>query len=63
MSLAPEPDTETVFEEIRKGSNLAPRTKDRGLTITHLAPFFDATIWQSYEDNGTKVFFPCLVQI
>lgn len=58
MSLAPVPDAETVFEEIRKGSNLAPRARDRGLTTGHLTPFFDASIWTDYEDIGEKVCSP-----
>jgi len=58
VSLAPVPDTETVFEEIRKGSNLAPRARDRGLTTGHLTPFFDPSIWTNYEDIGAKVRSP-----
>ncbi|KAF9523541.1 DnaJ domain-containing protein [Crepidotus variabilis] len=56
-SLAPEPDAETVFDDISKGTNLAPRARDRGLTVRHLSPFFDATIWNSFEDAGEKSFF------
>ncbi|TFK50070.1 DnaJ-domain-containing protein [Heliocybe sulcata] len=54
-SLAPEPDAETVFEDIKKGA-APPRARDRGLTVRHLAPFFDASIWSSYRDDDNGFF-------
>lgn len=56
-SLIPEADAETVFEGIRKGVNPTSRVRDRGLTIRHLARFFDATIWESFDDED-KVCTP-----
>lgn len=54
-SLAPEPDAEAVFEDIRKGAP-PPRARDRGLTIRHLAQFFDATIWAGFDDSENSFF-------
>ncbi|KAG2118552.1 DnaJ-domain-containing protein [Suillus cothurnatus] len=54
-SLAPEPDAEAVFEDIRKGAP-PPRARDRGLTIRHLARFFDATIWSGFDDSENSFF-------
>ncbi|KAK0495324.1 DnaJ domain-containing protein [Armillaria luteobubalina] len=51
-SLEPEPDAETVFEDIRKGAP-PPRARDRGLTVRHLARFFDATIWSGFADDDS----------
>ncbi|KAJ3966472.1 DnaJ domain-containing protein [Lentinula raphanica] len=50
-SLAPEPDDETVYEDIRKGA--APsRARNRGLSVRQLSRFFDATIWKDFGDEG-----------
>lgn len=49
-SLAPEPDAEAVFEDIRNGAP-PPRVRDRGLTVRHLAQFFDATIWSDFDES------------
>ncbi|KAK0469973.1 uncharacterized protein EV420DRAFT_1257249 [Desarmillaria tabescens] len=54
-SLQPEPDAETVFEDIRKGAP-PPRARDRGLTVRHLARFFDATIWSGFADDENGFF-------
>ncbi|OAX36226.1 DnaJ-domain-containing protein [Rhizopogon vinicolor AM-OR11-026] len=54
-SLAPEPDAEAVFEDIRRGAP-PPRARDRGLTVRHLARFFDTTIWSGF-DNSENSFF------
>ncbi|KAK7454543.1 hypothetical protein VKT23_011297 [Stygiomarasmius scandens] len=50
-SLAPEPDEQTVYEDIRKGAP-PPRARDRGLTVRHLTRFFDASIWNGFGDEG-----------
>ncbi|KIM84393.1 hypothetical protein PILCRDRAFT_818754 [Piloderma croceum F 1598] len=55
-SLAPEADAETIFEEIRKGAP-PPKARDRGLTVRHLAPFFNASAWKGYDDDGDNSFF------
>ncbi|KAF9474678.1 DnaJ-domain-containing protein [Pholiota conissans] len=55
-SLIPEPDVETVFDDIRKGANLKSRVRDRGLTVRHLTRFFDATIWKSFGDEDNSFF-------
>ncbi|KAG2148999.1 DnaJ-domain-containing protein [Suillus bovinus] len=54
-SLAPEPDAEAVFDDIRKGAP-PPRARDRGLTVRHLAQFFDATIWSDFDDSENSFF-------
>ncbi|KZT29926.1 DnaJ-domain-containing protein [Neolentinus lepideus HHB14362 ss-1] len=54
-ALAPEPDAQTVFEDIKKGT-VPPRARDRGLTPKHLTPFFDASIWSGYGDDGSSFF-------
>lgn len=54
-SLAPEPDAEAVFEDIRKGAP-PPRARDRGLTVRHLARFFDATVWSDFDDSENGFF-------
>lgn len=54
-SLTPEPDAEAVFEDIRKGAP-PPRARDRGLTVRHLAQFFDATVWSGFDDSENSFF-------
>ncbi|CAL1715733.1 unnamed protein product [Somion occarium] len=54
-SLVPEPDAETVFEEIRKGAP-APRAQNRGLTVRHLSQFFDTSIYSGYDDEPNSFF-------
>ena len=46
----PEPDAQTVFEDIKQGAP-PPRARDRGLTVRHLAPFFDASVYSSFDDG------------
>ncbi|KAI0059176.1 DnaJ-domain-containing protein [Artomyces pyxidatus] len=54
-SLVPEPDAETVFEDIKRGS--APtRARDRGLTVRHLEPFLNPSIWTSFDDEANSFF-------
>jgi DnaJ homolog subfamily A member 5 len=47
--LIPEADAETVFEDVRRG--VKSTLRDRGLTIRHLAYFFDPTIWEGFDDE------------
>ncbi|KAG6820308.1 hypothetical protein H0H93_002395 [Arthromyces matolae] len=54
-SLLPEPDAETVYEDIRKGAP-PPRARDRGLTSGHISRFFDASVWTGFDD-GPDGFF------
>ncbi|KAF9448619.1 DnaJ-domain-containing protein [Macrolepiota fuliginosa MF-IS2] len=54
-SLAPEPDAETVFEDVKRGAPPS-RARDRGLTERHLERFFDPTIWLNFGD-GPDGFF------
>ncbi|KAF8651003.1 hypothetical protein AX16_004989 [Volvariella volvacea WC 439] len=49
-SLAPEPDAQTVFEDIKRGAPPS-KARDRGLTANHLARFFDPTIWSAFDDE------------
>ncbi|EJD06489.1 DnaJ-domain-containing protein [Fomitiporia mediterranea MF3/22] len=55
-SLVPEPDAETVFEEVRRGNGGSGRPGDRGLTVNHLAPFFNASNWTGFDDSDTGFF-------
>ncbi|KAG6853795.1 hypothetical protein C0991_001384 [Blastosporella zonata] len=54
-SLVPEPDAETVFEDIRKGAP-PPRARDRGLTSRHLSRFLDASLWSDFDDGPDSFF-------
>ncbi|KAI0048979.1 DnaJ-domain-containing protein [Auriscalpium vulgare] len=54
-SLVPEPDADTVFEDIKRGA--APsRARDRGLTVRHLAPFLNPSIWTGFDDADNSFF-------
>ncbi|KAH8117735.1 DnaJ-domain-containing protein [Phellopilus nigrolimitatus] len=66
-SLVPEPDAETVFDEIRRGRGgggydgstaRAPPSKPhvRGLTVRHLAPFFNPSNWSAFDDSDSGFF-------
>ncbi|PPQ73171.1 hypothetical protein CVT26_014770 [Gymnopilus dilepis] len=55
-SLIPEPDAETVFEDIKRGTNLSSRVRDRGLTVRHLARFFDTMAWSTWDDGENSFF-------
>ncbi|KXN85869.1 hypothetical protein AN958_10767 [Leucoagaricus sp. SymC.cos] len=54
-SLAPEPDAETVFEDVKRGAPPS-RARDRGLTERHLERFFDPTIWKDFSDGPDSFF-------
>ncbi|KII84450.1 hypothetical protein PLICRDRAFT_365946 [Plicaturopsis crispa FD-325 SS-3] len=54
-SLVPEPDADTVFEDIKKGAP-PPRGAGRGLTVHHLAPFFDSSMWTDFGDGENSFF-------
>ncbi|EMD33296.1 hypothetical protein CERSUDRAFT_160177 [Gelatoporia subvermispora B] len=54
-SLAPEPDAQTVFEDIKRGAP-PPRARDRGLTVRHLAQFFDSSIYSGFDDTDNSFF-------
>ncbi|KAJ3788083.1 DnaJ domain-containing protein [Lentinula aff. detonsa] len=60
-SLAPEPDDETVYEDIRKGAPPS-RARDRGLSVRQLSRFFDATLWKDFsdEDDGFYAIYRSL---
>ncbi|KAJ7573863.1 DnaJ domain-containing protein [Mycena floridula] len=54
-SLAPEPDEETVYEDIRRGA--APsKARDRGLTVNHISRFFNPSIWSGFDDGDNGFF-------
>lgn len=54
-SLAPEPDAETVVNDIKKGT--APsRARDRGLTVRHIQAFLDPSIWSGFGDEENNFF-------
>jgi DnaJ family protein A protein 5 len=54
-SLAPAPDAEAVFEDIRRGAP-PPRARDRGLSVQHLSRFLDANIWSGFDDSQNVCF-------
>ena len=56
VSQAPEPDVETVFEDIRKGAP-PPTTRDRGLTVQHLTLSSARQSWSGYEDRENVCFW------
>ncbi|KAI0346304.1 DnaJ-domain-containing protein [Trametopsis cervina] len=49
-SLVPEPDAASVFEDIKRGAS-APRGRDRGLTVRHLAQFLSPTIFDGFDES------------
>ncbi|KAK7051093.1 hypothetical protein VNI00_005205 [Paramarasmius palmivorus] len=49
-SLAPEPDDETVYEDIKSGAP-PPRARDRGLTVRHLTRFINTAVWTGFGDD------------
>ncbi|KAH9481539.1 DnaJ-like protein subfamily C member 21 [Psilocybe cubensis] len=55
-SLVPEADADTVFEDIRKGTTTSSRVRDRGLTVRHLARFFEPTSWKTFDDGDNSFF-------
>ncbi|KAI0077259.1 DnaJ-domain-containing protein [Panus rudis PR-1116 ss-1] len=54
-SLIPEPDTQTVFEDIKRGAP-PPRARDRGLTVRHLQKFFNPSIYSGFDDGPNSFF-------
>ncbi|KZT02892.1 DnaJ-domain-containing protein [Laetiporus sulphureus 93-53] len=54
-SLVPEPDAQTVFEEIKRGAP-PPRARGRGLTVRHLALFLDISIYHGFDDGPDSFF-------
>ncbi|KAI0353812.1 DnaJ-domain-containing protein [Trametes cingulata] len=54
-SLIPEPDAADVLDEIRRGAP-PPRARDRGLTVRHLAQFFDTGIYDGFDDGPNSFF-------
>lgn len=48
--MVPEPDVQSVFEDIKSGA-VPNRARDRGLTVRHLQPFLDASIWSDFDDS------------
>ncbi|KAG9047348.1 hypothetical protein FS837_002509 [Tulasnella sp. UAMH 9824] len=57
-SLAPEPDAEAVFEDIRKGAPPPGRRRmnDPGLQAKHIMRFMDASIWRAMDDSDSGFF-------
>ncbi|TCD62894.1 hypothetical protein EIP91_006251 [Steccherinum ochraceum] len=54
-SLVPEPDAETVFDDIRRGAP-PPRARDRGLSVNHLARFFDPNHYTGFDDGPDSFY-------
>ncbi|KAI9462149.1 hypothetical protein F5148DRAFT_982880 [Russula earlei] len=55
-ALVPEPDAETVVNEIKKGATPSSRAHDRGLTVSHLRAFLNPSIWSSLTDEENSFF-------
>ncbi|KAH9999223.1 DnaJ domain-containing protein [Russula compacta] len=54
-SLIPEPDAETVVNDIKKGA--APsRARDRGLSVRHIQAFLNPSIWSGFGDGENNFF-------
>ncbi|KAF7789789.1 hypothetical protein EIP86_000735 [Pleurotus ostreatoroseus] len=54
-SLVPEPDAQTIFEDIKRGAP-ASRARDRGLTVKHLEQFFNPSIYSGYGEGPSSFF-------
>ncbi|KAH9848423.1 DnaJ domain-containing protein [Lenzites betulinus] len=54
-SLIPEADAADVMDEIRRGAP-PPRARDRGLSVRHLAPFFDVGVYDGFDDSPNSFF-------
>ncbi|KAI0636163.1 hypothetical protein C8Q77DRAFT_1101965 [Trametes polyzona] len=54
-SLIPEADAADVMDEIRRGAP-PPRARDRGLSVRHLAPFFDPGVYDGFDDGPNSFF-------
>lgn len=54
-----------MFDEIRRGtagaSARAARSRGPGLTVRHLAPFFDASNWNGFDDGDSVRYTTCLI--
>ncbi|KAG8940229.1 hypothetical protein FRC04_005474 [Tulasnella sp. 424] len=58
IRVAPEPDAEAVFEDIRKGAPPPGRRRmnDPGLQAKHIMRFMDASIWKAMDDSDSGFF-------
>ncbi|KAH8994792.1 DnaJ-domain-containing protein [Lactarius akahatsu] len=54
-ALAPEPDAETVINDIKTGAAPA-RARDRGLTVRHIQAFLNPSMWSSFDDGADGFF-------
>ncbi|KAH8981603.1 DnaJ-domain-containing protein [Lactarius hatsudake] len=54
-ALAPEPDAETVINDIKTGA-APPRARDRGLTVRHIQAFLNPSMWSSFDDGADGFF-------
>ncbi|KAL0061023.1 hypothetical protein AAF712_012144 [Marasmius tenuissimus] len=54
-SLVPEPDDETVYQDIKTGAPPS-KARDRGLTVRHLTRFLDASVWKGFSDDDDGFF-------
>lgn len=55
-SMAPEPDEETVFEDVKKGAPPS-KARERGLTVRQLEMFFNPSIWSALDDSEDVRFY------
>ncbi|KAI0833753.1 DnaJ domain-containing protein [Trametes gibbosa] len=54
-ALVPEADAADIMDEIRRGAP-PPRARDRGLSVRHLAPFFDTSVYDGFDDSSNSFF-------
>ncbi|KAI9440111.1 DnaJ-domain-containing protein [Lactarius indigo] len=52
-ALAPEPDAETVINDIKTGA-VPSRARDRGLTVRHIQAFLNPSMWSSFDDGAGR---------
>lgn len=54
--MVPEPDEETVFEDVKRGAPPS-KARERGMTVRQLAMFFNPTIWSAFDDSENVCIF------
>ncbi|EJU04702.1 DnaJ-domain-containing protein [Dacryopinax primogenitus] len=55
-NLAPEPDADEVFDDIKRGTSKKARANAPGLTTRHIMKFFDSTLYKGFDDRPDGFF-------